>query len=145
MVLHTQPDRYRTRLTDGICVRAHIARSIENDVTLSFRTAFSSSSFFPLRRVDRIASRVTKSPVHAPTRERERGRLRSTSSFSFIFFCRAPCLLGRWAVKRFGDTDEREKNWKRKERGRNGQNCSVDSSRLFFRHNQLPIAGLPSC
>ena len=87
MVLHTQPDRYRTRLTDGICVRAHIARSIENDVTLSFRTAFSSSSsFFPLRRVDRIASRVTKSPVHAPTREREvvSGARPRSLLFSFV-------------------------------------------------------------
>ena len=29
---YTQPDRYNTSMTDGVCVRAHIARSTENDV-----------------------------------------------------------------------------------------------------------------
>ena len=29
---YTQPDRYNARMTDGVCVRAHIARSTENDV-----------------------------------------------------------------------------------------------------------------
>ena len=115
MVLHTQPDRYRTRLTDGICVRAHIARSIENDVTLSFRTAFSSSSFF---RLEELTESHLELPKVRCTLQRERERS-SPEHVLVLFYFLLSCPLSAgpmgckeiWGHRRERKELEEEGTW----------------------------------